>query len=311
MIAADANKNNSITTFDIVEIRKLILGIYTELPNNTSWRFVDRGYSFPNPANPFQAQFPETVSKAGASVDQLSDDFVAVKVGDVNESAIANSLLSGDDRAASTLLFDVEERQVKAGETFTATFRAAEKTQGWQFTLSLDGLEVSEITGDRVTRDNFGVLDGALTASVDGDAQEFAVTFRAQKSGLLSEMLGMSSRVTRAEAYSLSDGLMDVALRFSGAGGQTVSGVGFELYQNQPNPFVNKTLIGFHLPEAAEATLTVFDETGRLLFSQKGQFAKGRNAISVDRALLSASGLMYYRLETATDSDTKKMIQTK
>jgi hypothetical protein len=83
------------------------------------------------------------------------------------------------------------------------------------------------------------------------------------------------------------------------------------LYQNQPNPFVNKTVIGFHLPEAAEATLTIFDESGRLLFTQKGQFAKGYNAIPVERALLDNIGLMYYKLETATDSATKKMIQTK
>jgi hypothetical protein len=60
MIAADANNSRSITTFDIVELRKLILGIYTELPNNTSWRFVDRAYQFPNLQNPFQTLFPET-----------------------------------------------------------------------------------------------------------------------------------------------------------------------------------------------------------------------------------------------------------
>ncbi|MCC7507248.1 MAG: hypothetical protein IT259_18220, partial [Saprospiraceae bacterium] len=55
----------------------------------------------------------------------------------------------------------------------------------------------------------------------------------------------------------------------------------------------------------------VYDETGRVLFTQKGDFAKGYNAISLDRAVLNTSGLLYYKLETATDSATKKMIQTK
>jgi hypothetical protein len=313
MIAADANKSNSITTFDIVELRKLILGIYSELPNNTSWRFVDKGFAFPNAANPFQTQFPETKSVANVTLDQLADDFVAVKVGDVNGTAIPNALVTADDRTASTLLFDVEDRLVKAGETFTVNFRSTERTQGWQFTMNLAGLEVTDIssTSDRVTRDNFGVFADALTASVDGDAQDFAVTFRATKSGSLSEMLGVSSRITRAEAYSLANNRMDVALRFNGQNGAVISGVGFELYQNQPNPFVNKTVIGFHLPEAADATLTIFDETGRMLFTQKGSFGKGYNAISVDRALLDNVGMMYYKLETNTDSATKKMIQTK
>ena len=312
MIAADANKSNSITTFDIVEIRKLILGIYTELPNNTSWRFVDKAYSFPNPANPFQTQFPETKSVAGATVDQLADDFTAVKVGDVNGTAIANSLLTSDDRTAGTLLFDVEDRAVKAGETFTLTFKGAERVQGYQFTMNFAGLEVMNVTpGAGMTTENFGVFADALTTSVDGEGNEFAVTFRAAKAGRVSEMLSVSSRVTRAEAYSVSNNRMDVAFRFRSPAGMTISSVGFELYQNQPNPFVNKTVIGFHLPEAAEATLSVYDESGRMLFTQKGQFTKGYNSISVDRALLNTTGLMYYKLETATDAATKKMIQTK
>jgi hypothetical protein len=40
IIAADANKSGSVTTFDILELRKLILGIYQNLPNNTRWRYV-------------------------------------------------------------------------------------------------------------------------------------------------------------------------------------------------------------------------------------------------------------------------------
>jgi hypothetical protein len=316
MIAADANKSNSITTFDIVEIRKLILGIYSELPNNTSWRFVDADYVFPQPDNPWVVQFPETKSVTDVQVHQLSDDFVGVKIGDVNNTVIPNSLVTADDRTDGTLLFDVDDRTVKAGETFNVTFKAAEKAHGWQFTMSLAGLEVVNIVeNEKVKVANFGIFADALTTSVDIPASaekgEFTVTFRAAKAGNLSEMLGVSSRITRAEAYDLNKNRLDVAFRFNNGTTSVVSGVGFELYQNQPNPFINKTIIGFHLPEATEATLTIYDEMGRLLFTQKGQFAKGYNAIPLERAMLSTTGLKYYTLETATDSATKKMIQTK
>ena len=87
--------------------------------------------------------------------------------------------------------------------------------------------------------------------------------------------------------------------------------MGFELYQNQPNPFANRTSIGFFLPEATEATLTVFDESGRVVYRQSGTFSKGENLISLERALINTTGVLYYKLETATDSATRKMIQSK
>lgn len=88
MIAADANKSGSITTFDIVELRKLILGIYDVLPNNTSWCFVDKSHQFPNMGNPFQSAFPEAINCV--SFPSSGADFVAVKVGDVNNTAQAH-----------------------------------------------------------------------------------------------------------------------------------------------------------------------------------------------------------------------------
>jgi hypothetical protein len=317
MIAADANKSGSITTFDIVEIRKLILGIYNELPNNTSWRFVDKSYSFPNINNPFQAPFAEVKSISNILSNKFNEDFVSVKVGDVNGNAIANSAMSSEDRSAGTLLFDVEDRAVTVGETFTVSLNAAEQVSGYQFTMNHPGLEVVDITpGANMTAGNFGVFADAITTSFDGANQgAFAVTFRAVNGGQLSDLLSVSSRITKAEAYSASAKAtadkLDVAFRFNNGATSTVSGVGFELYQNQPNPFVNKTFIGFHLPEATTATLSIFDEAGRMVYNQKGAFAKGYNTIAIDKALLSTVGMLYYKLETATDSATKKMIQTK
>jgi len=315
MISADANNSRSITTFDIVELRKLILGIYTELPNNTSWRFVDKGFAFPNQTNPFQTIFPETKQYANMTTSQMAEDFFAMKVGDVNGNAVTSSLVSSEDRTAGTLLFDVQDRTVKAGETFTVTFKAAEKVQGYQFTLNHAGLELVDVKpGANMSLGNFGVFadDKAVTTSWDGDVQaEFAMTFRATASGELSRMLGVSGRITKAEAYNAGAERLQVGFRFNGANGQTITGLGFELYQNSPNPFVNKTQIGFHLPEATTATLTIFDETGRMMFTQKGDFAKGYNAVTVDRSVLNTTGVLYYTLETAKESATRKMIQTK
>ncbi len=224
--------------------------------------------------------------------------------------------MSAEERTTGVALIDVEDRDVNAGETFDVTFKSAQALEGFQFTMMLKGLEMLGLKESAtVSANNFGKFEHAVTVSID-QAQEFTLRFRAVKSGKLSEMLGVSGSITRAEAYLPAEAgakegsieRLSVAFRF---GGQKIAGIGFELYQNQPNPFVNKTSIGFFLPNATEATLTVFDETSRIVYQQKGQFEKGENNIMLDRALINATGLLYYKLETATDSATKKMIQAK
>ena len=216
--------------------------------------------------------------------------------------------MQAEERTSGTAIFDLEDRNVKAGETFEVNFKSAQQLKGFQFTMLLDGLEAIGVReSDRVNASNFGlVFEDAATVSIDG-AQEFTLQFRAAKSGKLSEMLGVSGSITRAEAYD-NEGRKNIAFRYNG---KTIAGVGFELYQNQPNPFVNKTSIGFFLPESTEATLSVYDETGRVVYQQKGQFAQGENMIALDRSLLNTTGVLYYKLETVTDSATRKMIQAK
>jgi hypothetical protein len=328
IIAADANKNNSITTFDIVELRKLILGIYQELPLNTSWRFVDKDFVFPDPTNPFLTNFPESISGVVNDTSFFEFDFIGVKVGDVNGTAFGDSLISADDRTdlspfgggrGRNFFLNVKNRDVTAGEEFTVQFAAAERALGWQFTLDAKDLEVLEILpGEGMSAANFAVFEdlpdgqaGAVTTSVENEAKDFSIKFRARKSGQLSEMLAISSRITRAEAYTMTNDAMTTSnpsLRFDDG---SVAQPGFELYQNQPNPFRERSVIGFHLPEASDATLTVFDEIGRVLFRQSAHFARGHHSVSLEKTLLDGAGVLYYKLETPTESAVRKMVLLK
>ncbi len=310
MIAADANKSGSITAFDIVELRKLILGIYQELPSNTSWRFVDKSFVFPIPSNPFSTLFPENKSLANVQNNMLAEDFVAIKIGDINNTALPNGLQGADDRTAGTLYFDVDDRQVKAGEEVVVHFKTADKNAGYQFTLDFPALEVQQLLpGANMTEQNFGLFaaDHTLTVSAEGDAGEFAVKFRATQSGELSKMLRGSSKITRAEAYTSRGEPMEVAFRFNTPNGSSVFGAEFELMQNRPNPLKDATTIAFNLPEAATATLTISTVEGRVLKVIKGDYAKGLNAVQINRADLQ-TGVLFYQLDTPTHSASRKMI---
>ena len=316
-IAADANKSNSITTFDIVELRKLILGIYADFPNNTSWRFVDKDFVFTDPLDPFQSAFPESIARTNVVHDQLEDDFVAVKVGDVNDTAIPDDLAPADIsvRADQTLFFDLQNRPVLAGETFTTGFFCSEPVSGYQFTLNYDGLEVVDILpGQGLSVANFGVFPNAVTCSVENGSGGFTLVFRSKKAGRLSEMIAISSRITRAEAYRIAGNTseaavtkLDIALRFDQS---ELFNKPFELYQNRPNPFDGSTLVSFYLPEATTATFSVFDLTGRMLYSKTGNYPSGDNTVLLDRNMIgNATGVLYYQLQSPKESAVGRMVR--
>lgn len=47
LVAADVNGDKQIDIRDVVELRKLLLGIITSLENQPPWRFFDANYDFP------------------------------------------------------------------------------------------------------------------------------------------------------------------------------------------------------------------------------------------------------------------------
>ena len=121
-------------------------------------------------------------------------------------------------------------------------------------------------------------------------------------------MLSISSRITKAVAYDETGEPLDIALRFNGT---NVTERGFELYQNNPNPFANSTEIGFYLPEASSTTLSVFDQTGRLVYEQKQHFDGGDHAFYLDSSNFpETSGLYCYRITTEFGSSARMMMQS-
>jgi hypothetical protein len=78
-----------------------------------------------------------------------------------------------------------------------------------------------------------------------------------------------------------------LSLRFAGSEDTAE----FALYQNEPNPFNDKTTITFNLPEAGNATLKVFDVTGKVIYTNKGSFGKGMNSFTLTKNDLPSTGV--------------------
>jgi hypothetical protein len=188
------------------------------------------------------------------------------------------------------------------------------------------------VPGEGMQLGNFGLpalvssQQNMLTVSYEGNEKAaFVLHFRATSAGKLSDLLHISSAITRAEAYGLVEPEKDnstmypgknaIALRFKQGDTYIIQGVGFELYQNQPNPFENGTVIGFNLPAAsanAPVALEVCDELGRLVHRQQASFGAGFNSFQLQTQAVgntSPTRLLYYKVVTATESAVKQMIQ--
>jgi hypothetical protein len=81
IIAADVNNDKDVSVVDLVELRKLILGVYDKLPDNTSWKFIPKSFVFSEPKTPWVYPTEEIVDHMQ---EGLVKDFIGVKIGDVN-----------------------------------------------------------------------------------------------------------------------------------------------------------------------------------------------------------------------------------
>ena len=324
LIAADVNRDGEISGADMLFVRKLILKTIPQFPNNTSWRFVDKNFVFPNIENPFETDFPETVNFTSLPLSAKAN-FTAIKVGDVNNSVNPSNLINSDNstiqvRSAESLDFEVEDIEMTAGLEYTVTFKTSDfKAIGYQFTLNhTEGVEVVKVlsgTLPSMNDGNFAQFKSAITTSWNGNfndknADAFSLVLKAKKNIRLSEILTIGSNITGAEAYDKDGNVMNISLQFTYKNNVRTEGVAFNLYQNEPNPFDSETKISFNLPKDSRAKLTIFDATGRIVKVVENQYSKGYNAITVQRTELESMGVYFYRLDTPTHSSTKKMIIT-
>ncbi|MDX1410050.1 MAG: dockerin type I domain-containing protein, partial [Saprospiraceae bacterium] len=232
IIAADANRSGSISAVDILELKKLILGLIDELPHNTSWRFVDAGYDFTNALDPLQEAFPEDYVIDPFMTDMLDVDFIAVKVGDVNESS--SQLGSGDPGEATSgrmedIRLTMDDVVLTAGEEHEVVVSAEQldETATMQFTLSWDPavMKVTEvIPGQRSRSKQWNkerLAEGVLpfswhTLEVPGSGtdQLFTIRVKALQDLRLSQALDLNSSVTPEEGSRLDGTLSEIKLVF-------------------------------------------------------------------------------------------------
>jgi Dockerin type I domain len=324
LIAADVNRDGSIDGADMLLTRNLILNRSTKFPNNTSWRFMPKSIT---PATTSNGQpmldFKETITYSSLNDTVRNADFVAIKTGDVSGNAANTALTSSNQTPLFTrgtpLVLSVDNEILQVGKSYSFIVSSASlDLTVLQFTLSFNNRlikikNIQTIDLEGFSENNYAIFDkeGKVTLSWNGSElkrnQLFKITIEAQQNGFLKDALTLNSDITIAEAYNTEGVVKDVKLLFE-TNNYTQENSEFSLLSNVPNPFKNETTIRFRLPSDNAVKLTILDETGRVLETQNRSFSKGFNEWMIDWKAKKASGILLYRLETATHSAVGRMV---
>jgi hypothetical protein len=315
IIAADVDGNRVVDGADMLHLRNFILRKTSSLPAG-AWKFVDKKYNFINPNEPLVEDFPQIVTVANIA-QNLSLGFMAVKVGDVNNTYRPQTIVAPTPRSSNTLTFETEDKTLEAGKTYSIKLKSSDfKASDFQFTLgfaegvaTMKSVEAGNLPN--MGNSNFAVFKNAITTSWNGVSKEaeieaMTLTFVANQNVKLSEVLSINNSITPLDAQNTEGGALKIQLTF---GNNVVKEAGeFALYQNRPNPMLNSTAIGFNLPKEGEATLTIYNIEGKAMKVVSSTFKAGYNEVMVEKETFQTAGVYYYRLETSEHSATKKMV---
>lgn len=313
-IAGDVNSDGRVSALDLVELRRLILGQIENFQNNDSWIFVDPEQDFDSPTSPWP--FIEEIVILDLMDDAANQDLLGIKIGDVNGNAQTNSLFAGNRNYNETQLI-LSDQQLKKGQRISVPVSITDlkDLSALQFTLELKGAKINGIDrlGLDVSDNNIAIhSDEMMTMAwfdeegVEVEGAMFAFDITATMDGSLSEMLSITDNITTSEVYDMDLEQSTPSLTYDNSA--SVLSSSFELMQNEPNPFATNTRVGFSLPEGADATLSVIDISGRVVYKQQDYYTAGYHEVVLSQENIQSRGVLYYQLKTSTQTATKKMI---
>lgn len=323
LIAADVNMSGSATTMDVVLLRRLILNFDERFSHGKTWRFIDAGTRFANPANPWKTLFSEVRNFNNLRSVIRDADFVAVKIGDLNQSAPAFQR-PGDfsPRSANRQagLLAIPEMELLPGMEVEIPVRVNALVEGCQFALFIDPgkLDIRELVYGKAGAQHVNaqqIGEGRLMLSWDKPNASTAGTgdyllkirARSRVSGPLSEALFLDRRSMMPEAYmhtqngSLETVDMEIAFEPKILAHPL-------LYPVVPNPAIGSALLRWNLPHQTEIRVLVRDTWNRTFVAAHQILGPGEHTMELHRSQLPAPGIYFITLEAGTHIFSEKLI---
>ena len=297
IISADVNSSSSVTNLDIVLTKSLILGNSSSFPGTNFWKFVNADYVFSNPQAPFPYENSRAYSAASNLVDQ---DFIALKLGDVNNSwnpAVAKNFSS------QQVVFSLPIKEANLNDIveFPLSVSQFDHISGYQFSLSWNPQKLEFIDAtDGLLNNSFGInktANGSLsglwcTEDLNGtslsDASVLAnFRFKVKEVSEVVNEIQFIATPTALESYDQNLSQLDMLTMNGGVikaqnTGIIENGNTPYLYPNKPNPFNNITFIPFYTPTACNISIHIYNLLGVEIKSFESNYDSGTHLLKWD-----------------------------
>ena len=143
--------------------------------------------------------------------------------------------------------------------------------------------------------------DGLPEQARDGVDILFEIIYKVKSDEVTTEPFKITSRVARSEAYVEGDQIIDV--RFAYEVDESI-----QIVNVSPNPWIDRALVEFYIPQAGRGNWEFYDVNGKLLHTRSGNYEAGFNTMEIDRKDVQTSGIVYMKLITDTSKTEYKMM---
>lgn len=322
-VAADLDNSGKVTYDDLAILKQVINGE----SQKAGWRFLPTNW-LKKPRS-YKKNLPTPITESTAE-RIYSLDFTGIKMGDINGSyTLDPKTPTNIVPSPKTLTINLLNADLEAGKSYVIPFSTNDfgHLSAYQLTLKIEHASITQLENTFKKQPGLSLKQlpkGLIAANwlndkgtpvmlvknrtiESGHLVETAILeleITPEKDGLLSDFITLLDEPVRTEAYDTEGKVMALQLLFRRAPKEEGK---LELYQNQPNPFVETTNISYFLPKNGPVTLTLTNEAGEVLKVLKNKGQKGFNAFSIAGSEVE-KGLIYYKLETEFGTETKKML---
>ncbi len=327
LIAADVDGSKSISSVDVLRIKRLILGTDTTFTKTVNavkidrlWEFVDSSYVFPDSTNPFP--FKDSISFNNITSGKSNQSFVGIKLGDVNDSWVATTA-KGIKKGTLHLLYDEEKSDNLVRLNISST--DFENIAAMQYTLHFDNNEYEfiSIENNKLSID-FNPINANITGNIsmlwtDKNAEAktygkndvlFTVILKPKYTLSSNAGLSINNDITNIDAYDNSNKQYNIVVSQSTKGVNKKGEIKDELFAVSPNPGNGNVRVDVLSSENKKLTFSLSDLQGKTLYSKVFEAVKGDNIyyINFKKDIALNKGIYVIKVNGLLGDNTRKII---